>query len=232
MKLLLFSLSILMAAATTAQNKLASEDVLKQVTLLTAQLPADVHQAYAVYGVKKQQFDSLENLLKQTYAALADKMKKRSAKLNSMAGYNEESATLLLLPPNQKMTGYFIAEWDKMDNLERTFNQQAPSFFGSKEMYKAKGYLTVWDSVYKQRLPALVKYRDAIFKLVQAEIAYLKANEKMFASSKEDERMQYVESELSVLQKLVLLGAKYKKVVIDDGMEKVSYCKTNPSACQ
>jgi hypothetical protein len=90
----------------------------------------------------------------------------------------------------------------------------------------------VWDSVYRRRQPALVKYRDGVFKLVQAEIAYLKANEKMFASNEEDERMQYVETELSVLQKLVLLGAKFKKVMMDDGMDKIEFCKTYPASCQ
>jgi hypothetical protein len=224
--------SMIYSLKANAQNRLVSEDVLKQVSRLTAQLPTDIHKAYEQYGIKKAQFDSLEQLLKEVYPTLADKMKKRSTKLNSMAGYNAEGATLLLLPPNQKMTSFFLSEWDKMDNLERVFNQQAPSFFGSKELYKAKGYLTVWDSVYRQRLPALVKYRDGVFKLVQAEIAYMKANEKMFASSKEDEKMQYVEAELSILQKLVLLGAKYKKMVIDDGMEKIEFCKSYPSSCQ
>ena len=220
------------SANAKAQSRLASEDVLKQVTVLTAQLPADIYRAHEQYSVIKAQYDSLEKLLKAAYPALAGKMKMRSARLNSMAGLNAEGATLLLVSPNQKMTSFFQAEWEKMDNLERSFNQQTPSFFGSKELYKAKGYLLVWDSVYKHRLPVLVKYRDGIFKLVQTEVAYLKANEKMFTGSKEDERMQYVETELSILQKLVLLAAKYKKVVMDDGAEKVVFCKTYPSGCQ
>lgn len=225
-------LCFLLAQTVPAQHHLVSEDILLQVTKLSATLPSTINEAYQQATVIKTSFDSLEGLITQAYPVLADKMKKRSARLNSMAGYNVTDATLSLMPPNQKMTNFFLAEWDKLDNLERAFNNQAPSFFGSKELYKAKGYLAVWDSVYKKRLPALVKYRDAVFKLVQAEIAYLKANGKMFSRSNEDERMQWVEAELGVLQKLVLLGSKYKKLVITDGVEKVQYCKTYPESCQ
>jgi hypothetical protein len=119
-----------------------------------------------------------------------------------------------------------------MDALERAFNKVAPSFIGDKDMYKTKGYLPVWDSVYQVHRPALIKYQEGIFKLVRTEIAYLKSVSKMFTSSNEDERMQWVEAELGVLQKLVLLAGKYKKLVISNGIDKAEFCKLNPSACQ
>jgi hypothetical protein len=40
-----------------------------------------------------------------------------------------------------------------------------------------------------------------------------------------------VEAELSVLQKLVLLKGKLKKLVLDDGAEKVQFCIDSPGAC-
>ena len=230
--LLLAFVLFLITNHADGQKGLVSEEVLKQVTRLSAQLPVSINEAYEQYAVKKPQYDSLEQLLKDAYPVLADKMKKRSARLNSMAGYEAADAKLSLMPPNQKMTNFFLAEWDRMDALERAFNKHVKSIEGLNELYKTKGYLPVWDSAYNERRPALVRYRDGILKLVQAEIAYLKAAEKMFSSSNEDERMQYVEAELSILQKLVLLGSKYKKVVTQDGVEKVQYCKSHPEACR
>ena len=128
------------------------------------------------------------------------------------------------------MSDFFGKQWEKKDALERTFNQAAPSFFGSKELYQSQGYVTAWDSVYKRNRPALIKYRDGILKLVQTDIAYLEANKKMFASKDEDERMQWVETELSVLQKLVLLSSKYQKMVITNGVEKVQFIIDHPGA--
>ncbi len=214
-----------------AQTTVVSDPVLKQMVRLTATLPANIQEAHQQYSLISKTHDSLELMFKEAYPFLAEKAKKRSARLNAMVNYNVEDATLLLLPPNQKMTSFFIAQWDRMDALERAFNQAAPSFFGSKELYKEKGYLAVWDSVYKRRRPALIKYRDGIIKLVQADIAYLKGNAEMFASKDEAERMQWVEAELGVLQKLVLLKSKYKKLVITDGTEKVEFCTANPAAC-
>jgi hypothetical protein len=221
----------LIAANANAQSPLVSESILKKAKSLSAQLPASINEAYEQSGSKKLQYDSLEQLIKEAYPLLAGKMKKRSAKLNAMAGYDVADATLSLVPANQKMSDFFRAEWEKMDALEAAFSRQVKSFYG-KDLYQKNGYLAVWDSVYKQRIPALVKYRDGIIKLVEAEIAYLKANEKMFVSSNEPDRMQYVEAELSLLQKLVLLRDKYKRVVMDDGVEKVVYCKTYPQNCE
>lgn len=214
-----------------AQTAPVSEPILQQAIRLTAQLPANIQEAYRQKNVIGQLHDSLEQMLQAAYPALADRMKKRSARLNAMINYNAEDAVLSLMPPNQKLTAFFTSQWDKMDALERTFNKAAPSFYGDKELYKKKGYLVVWDSVYRQRRPALMAYRDGIVKLVQADIAYLKANAKMFVSKDEAERMQWVEAELGVLQKLVLLGAKFKKVVMNDGVEKEEYCINYPSAC-
>jgi hypothetical protein len=219
------------AQCVNAHTTLVSEPVLQQAVRLTDNLPANISETYQQYNEVKAIHDSLEQLLKEAHPTLAGKIKKRSARLNAMVNDNADGATLLLMPPNQKMTSFFMAQWDKMDALEKAFNQAAPSFFGSKEMYGKKGYLAVWDSVYRQRRPALVKYRDGILTLVRTDIAYLKANAKMFTSNAENERMQWVEAELGVLQKLVLLESKYKKLVITDGVEKVEFCNLNPGAC-
>lgn len=227
------AVALLLLACTQirAQDKLISEPVLQLTSRLMAQLPANLQEAYDQYGKKKLQYDSLEQLFTKAYPALADKMKKRSAKLNSMAGYNADDATLSMVPANFKMADFFRAEWEKMDELERTFNQQVKTFYG-KDLYKTQGYLNVWDSVYKVRKPVFIKYRDGIFKLVQAELAYLRSAAKMFSSGDEAERMQYVEAELSILQKLVLLRDKYKRVVTEDGVEKMEFCKTAPDSCK
>lgn len=230
LKLLFLPLLFLVREAT-AQTSLVSEPVLERVARLTAELPANIQEAHRQQGRIKPLFDTLEKTIAAAYPALANKVQKRSARLNATNNHNEEGAKLLLVPPNQKMSAYFISQWDKLDALERTYNSAAPSFVGSKELYKTQGYLSVWDSVYQRRRPAVVKYRDGVLKLVQAEIAYLKANAKMFASRNEDERMQWVETELSVLQKLVLLGSKYKKLVLDNGIDKVDFCIQHPSAC-
>jgi hypothetical protein len=69
-------------------------------------------------------------------------------------------------------------------------------------------------------------------KLVQIEIAYLRPAAKMFSASDEAERMQYVGAELSVLQKLVLLRDKFKRVIAEDRVEKLVLCKTHPDTCK
>lgn len=231
MKLILLFVLAFALQNIRAQDKLVSEPVLQLTSRLMVQLPASIHEAYAQHDKKKMQYDSLEQLFKDAYPALADKMKKRSARLNSMAGYNADDATLSLVPANQKMADFFRAEWEKMDALEKSFNQQVKSFYG-KDLYKAHGYLNVWDSVYKARKPSFLKYRDGILKLVQTEIAYLRSAAKMFSSADEAERMQYVEAELSILQKLALLRDKYKRVITEDGVDKVTFCKTNPDTCK
>jgi hypothetical protein len=227
-----FILLTLLVQNVQAQTALASEPVFKLISRLTDQLPANIHEAHQQRDRIKPLFDSLEQAIMAAYPSLANKVKMRSARLNAMINHTEEGARLLFILPNEKMSAYFINEWDKMDALERTFNKAAPSFIGNKELYKKQGYLPVWDSVYQLYRPALIKYRDGVFKLVQAEIAYLKAASKMFSSSNEDERMQWVEAELGVLQKLVLLGSKYKKLAIDNGIDKVEFCIQNPGACQ
>jgi hypothetical protein len=91
--------------------------------------------------------------------------------------------------------------------------------------------MNLWDSVYKSRLPHLITYRNAVLKLVESDLAYLKEAVKMFASKNEDERMQWVEAELGIVQKLVYLKDNFKKVVLLDGEEKVAFCVAHPSAC-
>lgn len=217
--------------AAQAQTNIASEQVLSEVNKLYSQLPANITEAHKAYNERKVQYDSIGNIFTAAYRALADKINKRSAKINSMAGYNVEDATLTIVPANSHMSDFFRSEWDKMDALERTYNQQVKSFYG-KESYKTKGYLLVWDSVYQTRRTPLTRYRDGVLKLVQAEIAYLKANEKIFTRGSQEEKMQYVETELSILQKLVLLRDKYYKAVTRDGAEKVQFCIDRPEACK
>lgn len=198
---------------------------------LFAQPPASINDAHKIYNEKKAQYDTVEKIFTAAYRSLSDKMNKRSARLNSMAGFSAEGETISFAPPNSRMSDFFRSEWDKMDALERTFNSQVKSFYG-KDLYQAKGYLPVWDSVYRSRRPALIRYRDGIVKLVQAEVAYLKENEKMFTQGTPEEKMQYVEAELSILQKLVLLRDKYTRVVTQDGAEKVQFCIDRPEACK
>lgn len=232
MKHILISLLTCLSVQNShAQSCPVSEPILQQAIRLTAKLPADIQKAYKQYNVTKPQLDSLEQMFQAAHPALANRMKKRSARLNAMINYNADDAVFSLMPPNQKMTSFFLSQWDKMDALERSFNKAVPSFFGDKVLYKKKGYMVVWDSVYKKRRPALEAYRDGVIKLVQGDIAYLKANAAMFASKDEAERMQWVEAELGVLQKLVLLGAKFKKVVITDGVDKEQHCTAYPAAC-
>lgn len=230
-KLFSFAGLLLLTILSKAQPATVSEGVLKKTIDLTTQLPANIQDAHRQYQQQKQACDSLELLLTQAYPMLVDRMNKRSARLNAMINHNAENAVFSLAPPNQKMTTFFMNQWEKMDALERVFNKAAPSFFGDKELYKKRGYLVVWDSVYRQRRPALAAYRDAVINLVKADIAFLNRNAAMFASKNEAERMQWVEAELGVLQKLVLLKEKYKKLVMTDGAEKVAFCVERPEAC-
>ena len=214
-----------------AQTELESEALLPMVVRLTAALPLDIKEAHRRKETLTATVDSIDKVLTAAYPALAHKVQRSSARLNAMANINEPNAKLSLIPPNHKMADYFQSEWDKMDALERAYNKRVKTIEGLKALYKVKGYLPVWDSAYNSRRPALVAYRDGALKLVAAEISYLKANESMFRSKNVDERMQWVEAELSVLQKLVLLKGKLKKLVLDDGAEKVQFCIDSPGAC-
>jgi len=213
---------------STSQS-LISEPVFHQIARLTSPLPKNVSEAYRTFEQNKVVYDSLEEMIQKAYPLLADRMARRSMRLNMMAGYTEQDAVLSLMPPNQKMRDFFLREWEKMDALEKRFNQKIITDFSVK---LSKEYLKIWDSVYRNRLPTLTQYRDGIFTLVKAEIGYLKANAKMLHSQDENERMQYHEAELSILQKLVLLGAKYHKIVFTDAVEKMELCKQYPETCQ
>lgn len=219
-KILLFSL--VLCKASTAQNKLVTEPIFQKIKPLVANIPTDIHTAYKERDKIIPQLDSLEKMIEAAYPALSAKVHGRSAKLYTKDD-TAKDPKFLLMPPNQKMTSFFSSEWAKMDALEIAFKKAAPSFFGSKELYAQQGYLKPWDSVYNKHRPQLIIYRDGVLKLVQAELAYLKANEQMFYSKDEDERLQYVETELAVLQKLAMLRTKYHKTVVQDAIEKVEY---------
>lgn len=216
---------------SNAQDKLISEPIYQKMKIFTAQIPADINAAYKEREKLVPQLDSLQKMIEDAHPALSAKVHGRSARLYTKDD-TAKDPKLLLLPPNQKMTSFFSSDWSKMDALESSFNKAAPSFFGSKELYAAQGYLKPWDSVYSKYRPQLIIYRDGVLKLVQAELAYLKANEQMFFSKDEDERLQYVETELAVLQKLAMLRAKYHKTVVQYAIEKVEFCVAHPSSCQ
>lgn len=229
--LIIFMIAFSTLSIAYSQNVLISEKVLKLTTQLTSSIPADPEDAYQQYASLNSNLDSLELEIKNAFPALADKMNRKSARLNSMAGYEDADAQLSIILPNTKMSEFFRTQWSKLDALEKSFNQNVKSIVGLKELYKIKGYLPVWDSAYAARTPALIKYRDEVIKLVKADIEYLKANAHMFKSDKEDVRMQFVESELSILQKLIILKSNYYKVMIEDGAKKVEFCKTNSIDC-
>lgn len=231
MKCLFIIPVMIFTVAAQAQSNLASQQVLAEMNKVFVQPPVSIIDAHNGYAQRKQQYDTVEKIFTRAYRLLADKVNKRSAKLNSMAGYNVQDATLTIVPANSRMSDFFRSEWEKLDALEKTFNQQVKSFYG-KDLYKAKGYLPVWDSVYKIRRPLLIRYRDGILNLVQSEIAYLKENEKMFTHGSQEEKIQYAETELSVLQKMLLLMTKYQKVIMEDGAEKVQFCIDRPEACK
>jgi hypothetical protein len=227
----LFLLALMQQVFIARAQTPVSESLLQQAVRLTAQLPANPADAYQKREAIKPLFDSLEAALQQAYPLLAERLNRRSARLNGMVNINEPNAKFSLAPPNEAMTNFFNRQWDRMDALERSFNKAAPSFFGNKQLYEQKGYLNLWDSVYRSRLPHLTVYRNGVLKLVQADIAYLKANARMFASKNEDERVQWVEAEMGIVQKLVYLKEKFKKVVLQDGTEKVADCVQYPSLC-
>ena len=223
--------SLALCKIATAQNKLISEPIYQKMKTLTAQVPADINAAYREREKLLPQLDSLEKMIEAAYPALSAKVHGRSAKLYTKDD-TAKDPKFLLLPPNEKMANYFRGQWSKMDALESSFNKAAPSFFPTKELYAEQGYLKPWDSVYNKYRPQLIIYRDAVFKMVQEELAYLKANEKMFFSKEEDERLQYVETELAVLQKLAMLRTKYNKTVVQYAIEKVEFCVAHPSSCK
>lgn len=227
----IFLLALMQQAYFARTQTPVSEPLLQVAARLTADLPENPADAYQKREVVKLLLDSLEAGLEQAYPLLAERLNRRSARLNGMLNINEPDAKFSLAPPNKDMTNYFIRQWDKMDVLERSFNRAAPSFYGNKELYAQKGYMNLWDSVYRSRLPHLITYRNGVLNLVQSDIAYIKANAKMFASKNEDERIQWVEAEMSILQKLVYLKEKIKKVVLWDGVEKCAYCVQHPSQC-
>jgi hypothetical protein len=217
--------------SSSQENKVVvSEQVYEQAVKLTTDLPANITQAYQQYPVRKLQYDSLELLIAQAWPALANKMNQRSLILNSLAGIHNDQATRYIIPADQAFADYFIRQQEKMDGLERAFNQQVKSFYG-KELYQKKGYMAVWDSVYHSRLQVMSRYREGLLKIVREDIAYLKEKKKMFTSPDESERMQYVEAEAKVLQKLVYLRDKWRRVVVEDGVEKVQFCKEHPESC-
>jgi hypothetical protein len=110
-----------------------SEPLLQLAVRLTAQLPASTNDAYGKRQAIKLLFDSLEAGLEQAAPLLAERVNRRSARLNAMANINEPDAKLSLAPPNQAMTSYFMGQWNKMDALGRSFNKAAPSFYGTKQ---------------------------------------------------------------------------------------------------
>lgn len=221
---------ILISSTIHAQDRLISEIVLEKAIIATSELPTDLSDAYERRSVVKMRLDSLQQNITAAFPELANKMQKRSARLNSVAGFSAEGEMLSLIPFNRVFSDYFRSEWQKMDALEEKLSQTVKPFY-EKELYKTQGYLPVWDSIYRLRRPALIRYKDETIKLVKAEVAYFKANAKMSQSSNEAERMQYFEEQLSVLQKLVQLRDRLQRIVIDDGVEKVEYCKSQPQAC-
>ena len=151
--------------------------------------------------------------------------------LNALAGFSVENTERYLLTANQAFADYFIRQWDKFDAMEKPIAPSLKLPPALKALYKKNGYLPIWDSVYQKRIPLLKKYCDGVLKLVQDELSYLKANQSMYQSKEEAIRMQYVEAEVKVLQKLVYLNNKLKQVLLTDGAEKVQFCKDHPSNC-
>ncbi len=227
----LLSVLVVTDLKTGAQAPFVCEPLLRQTKELMANLPASSNEAYQQRDSIVTQFTRLDQSILSAYPALSAKVNGRSARLYTKRD-TVQNPVLLLLPPSQKMVDFFQLEWGRMEALEKAYTKAAPSFHGSKELYASKGYLPPWDSVYRKRLPYFMPYRDGVLKLVQTELAYLKANERMFFSKNEDERMQWVEAELAVLQKLAMLRTNYHKTFVRDGIEKVIFCKERLANCR
>jgi hypothetical protein len=211
---------------------LTCENLFTDVNIITERLPATIHESYQWYtSVGKEQFNLLEEKFKKAYPALANKAYQRSSILNGLAGLPTENTVWSVLGSNQKFADFFIRQQDRMDQLEKAIQPYCKDFT-TKELYKSKGYLNVWDSIYQYRKGAWIHYRNKVLKLVSEDIAYLKANHAIFKSANESERLQYIEAEVKVLQKLTYLKNRWYKIFVTDAQEKVSFCLEHPSACQ
>ena len=98
--------TFLLVRNSHAQTAPVSEAILQQAIRPTASIPANIHKAYEQYNSMKPQLDSLDRMFQVAYPALAERMEKRSARLNAMINYNAEDAVLTLAQPNQKMTSF------------------------------------------------------------------------------------------------------------------------------
>jgi hypothetical protein len=151
----------------TAQNSFVTEGILMQIKKLAMPLPSDIQEAYQHQAINKARFDSIDQMIKDAYPVIADKINRRSMMLNALAGFSVENTERYLLTANQAFADYFIRQWDKFDAMEKPIAPSLKLPPALKALYKKNGYLPVWDSVYQKRIPLLKKYCDGVLKLVQ-----------------------------------------------------------------
>ncbi|HEX2532307.1 MAG TPA: hypothetical protein VHK69_01150 [Chitinophagaceae bacterium] len=230
-RLLLLLLFLCSRGLLWGQAPLVVEPILAGIESVTRSLPPGINEAHREYPGHKAVYDSLVLRIEKAYPALAEKAGRKSALLNSLAGYTTGEGTRYLVPANPQMAEFFRTQQDRMDALQKSLEQQWPPA-PVKTAYVQKGYLPSWDAVYRLRRPTLLRYRAGVLRLVQAEIAYLKANRAMAASADDAERVQYAEAEAKVLQQLIYLHDRVRKTVLEDGVEKVAFCTEHPASCQ
>ncbi|RYZ00658.1 MAG: hypothetical protein EOO11_00865 [Chitinophagaceae bacterium] len=232
MRLLVLPLLLLVCGIRpTGSNDFATEEILDRLAAISDRLPASIHEAYGMQESLHPSLVLVDSLIRRAYPRIADKIGRRSAVLNSLAGYPVENTERYFAPANPAFADYFIRQWDRFDALERAVGPLMKTPLGLKDLYSKHGYLPVWDSLYRKRLPGLRRYRNGVLALVREELRYLKANAAMFGSTQEALRMQYVEAEVKLLQKLVLLQAKLRQAIVTDAIEKARFCKEHPAAC-
>jgi hypothetical protein len=230
--ILLFALLAATAGAQPPKQALECEQIASQLADVLQKLPKDIYEADRMYAGKsfKYRFDTLKTRIEAEYKRLAESAGGKSLWLNELS-YAGRTGNIFE-PVNQQMADQVMLNSVKADTLQTTFLSCCMKWFKEKGLYKGRGYLPVRDSIYKSRRAPLLVYGQGMLSIIKREVQMLKENQHMMASAREEEKIQYYETQGWVLMRLSQLNGLLMQVVVTEAGQLVSACREDPKGCK